>query len=120
MKAKGYEIKGENLSVDSPKYISFRPMDSKNFIRGSARSLGESYTKEKIKDRIDRNKSKEKIRKTPFPKRLQTSDEIKNKFMDDIIKRAPKDITKASLTSTWKQHEKDLKNLESALSTLNE
>ena len=27
---------------------------------------------------------------------------------------------KASLTSTWKQHEKDLKNLESALSTLNE
>ena len=44
MKAKGYEIKGENLSVDSPKYISFRPMDSKNFIRGSARSLGESYT----------------------------------------------------------------------------
>ena len=45
MKAKGYEIKGENLSVDSPKYISFRPMDSKSFIRGSARSLGESYTK---------------------------------------------------------------------------
>ena len=44
MKAKGYEIKGENLSVDSPKYISFRPMESKNFIRGSARSLGESYT----------------------------------------------------------------------------
>jgi hypothetical protein len=40
--------------------------------------------------------------------------------MDDIIKRAPKDITKAPLTSTWKQHEKDLKNLESALSTLNE
>ena len=94
MKAKGYEIKGENLSVDSPKYISFRPMDSKNFIRGSAKSLGESYTKEKIKDRIDRNKSKEKIRKTPFPKRPQTSEEIKIKSMDDIIKRTPKDITK--------------------------
>ena len=107
MKAKGYEIKGENLSVDSPKYISFRPMESKNYIRGSAKSLGESYTKEKI-------------RKTSFPKRLQTLDEIKIKSMDDIIKRAPKDITKASLTSTWKQHEKDLKNLESALSTLNE
>ena len=107
MKAKGYEIKGENLSVDSPKYISFRPMESKNYIRGSAKSLGESYTKEKI-------------RKTPFPKGLQTLDEIKIKSMDDIIKRAPKDITKASLTSTWKQHEKDLKNLESALSTLNE
>ena len=44
MKAKGYEIKGENISVDSPKYISFRPMESKNFIRGSVRSLGESYT----------------------------------------------------------------------------
>ena len=27
---------------------------------------------------------------------------------------------KVSLISTWKQHEKDLKNLESALSTLNE
>ena len=27
---------------------------------------------------------------------------------------------KVSITSTWKQHEKDVKNLESALSTLNE
>ena len=53
LKAKGYEIKGESLEDGSAKYISFRPVDKERFVRGSAKSLGKEYTKERIKKRID-------------------------------------------------------------------
>ena len=53
LKAKGYEIKGESFEDGSPKYISFRPADKERFVRGSAKSLGKEYTKERIKERID-------------------------------------------------------------------
>lgn len=52
LKAKGYEIKGESLDSDSAKYISFRPADKERFVRGSAKSLGKEYTKERIQERI--------------------------------------------------------------------
>lgn len=51
--AKGYEIKGESLADKSAKYISFRPLEKECFVRGSAKSLGKEYTKERIKERID-------------------------------------------------------------------
>lgn len=53
MQTKGYEIKGQQLNVDTPKYIAFRPSDHEHFIRGSIRSLGAEYTRERIKERID-------------------------------------------------------------------
>lgn len=53
LKTKGYEIKGESLEKDGTKYISFRPLDKERFVRGSAKSLGKEYTKERIKERID-------------------------------------------------------------------
>lgn len=53
MQTKGYEIKGQQLKADTPKYIAFRPSDREHFIRGSARSLGTEYTKERFKERID-------------------------------------------------------------------
>lgn len=51
--AKGYEIKGESLEENTAKYISFRPPDRERFVRGSVKSLGREYTKERIKERID-------------------------------------------------------------------
>ena len=54
MRAKGYEIKGETFEEGAAKYISFRPLDKERFVRGSTRSLGKEYTKE----RITRNASK--------------------------------------------------------------
>ena len=51
--AKGYEIKGESLEENAAKYISFRPNNRERFVRGSAKSLGREYTKERIKERID-------------------------------------------------------------------
>jgi hypothetical protein len=53
MRAKGYEIKGENFGEDAPKYISFRPLGKDRFVRGSVKSLGKEYTKERIKERIE-------------------------------------------------------------------
>ena len=52
LKAKGYEIKGESFEKETSKYISFRPLDKERFVRGSAKSLGKEYTKERIQERI--------------------------------------------------------------------
>ena len=52
LKTKGYEIKGESLDKGAAKYISFRPLDKERFVRGSAKSLGKEYTKERIQERI--------------------------------------------------------------------
>lgn len=49
----GRPIKGETFGEDARKYISFRPLNQDNFVRGSARSLGKEYTKERIKERIE-------------------------------------------------------------------
>ncbi len=53
MQTKGYEVKGQQLETDTPKYIAFRPAGRERFIRGSARSLGSEYTRDRIKERID-------------------------------------------------------------------
>ena len=45
MRAKGYQIK-------LGKYISFCPPGKEKFVRGSVKSLGKNYTKEKIQERI--------------------------------------------------------------------
>ena len=78
MRAKGYEIKGETFGEDAAKYISFRPLDKERFVRGSARSLGKEYTKERILERIE----KKRERKAVIPKKdystrrlIDTSDE---------------------------------------------
>ena len=58
MKAKGYEIKNTSFDDSNGKYISFRPASKERFIRGSIRSLGKNYTKEQIKERIERKRTK--------------------------------------------------------------
>lgn len=52
MRAKGYEIKGESLGGSAPKYICFLPPGGERFVRGSIKSLGAEYTKERIRERI--------------------------------------------------------------------
>ena len=39
LSTKGYEIKGESFGENSLKYISFRSLDRKQFVRGSVKSL---------------------------------------------------------------------------------
>ena len=78
LRAKGYEIKGEEFGENAPKYVSFRPLGKERFIRGSVKSLGNEYTKERIRERIELKRE----RKATIPKRdyasrrlVDTSDE---------------------------------------------
>ncbi len=64
MKAKGYEMKNTSFDENSGKYITFRPLGKDRPVRGSARSLGANFTKERIKERI-KNKRR---RSVPFSK----------------------------------------------------
>jgi hypothetical protein len=65
MRAKGYEIKGESFEESAAKYISFRPLDKERFVRGSTKSLGKEYTKERIRERIEMKRE----RKSVIPKK---------------------------------------------------
>lgn len=78
MRAKGYEIKGESFEEGAAKYISFRPLDKERFVRGSAKSLGKEYTKERIRERIEiKRERKSVIPKKDYSARrlIDTSDE---------------------------------------------
>ena len=78
MRAKGYEIKGETFGEDALKFISFRPFSKDRFVRGSIKSLGKEYTKERIKERIElKRERKAVIPKMDYAnkKLIDTSDE---------------------------------------------
>ena len=62
MKAKGYEMKGTEISENGGKYITFRPVGKDRPVRGSAKSLGKNFTKQRIKERIEN-----KRQHTPMP-----------------------------------------------------
>lgn len=53
MKSKGYEIKDAEISPEAHKYIGFRTPGQERWIRGRAKSLGEDFTKERIRERIE-------------------------------------------------------------------
>ena len=59
MRAKGYELKRESFGENTRKYISFRPLNQNKFIRGSIRTLGKEYTKDRIKERIDQKQNEQ-------------------------------------------------------------
>lgn len=61
--------KGEGFGENSHKFISFRPLDRERFVRGSARSLGAEYTKERIKERIEEKALAKNKNRVPFPTR---------------------------------------------------
>jgi len=94
MRAKGYEIKGEEFGEGAAKYIAFKPLEAKNFVRGSDRAFGPGYTKENIRDRIQENLKEQSKNKVPFPTRPKKTDAIKTKTIDDIIRKPPRDLTK--------------------------
>lgn len=66
VRAKGYEIKGESIGKNTLKYISFRPLDREHFVRGSIKSLGAEYTKERIKERVETKALAQTQKRVPF------------------------------------------------------
>lgn len=69
IRAKGYEIKGETIGENALKYISFRPLDREHFVRGSLKSLGAEYAKERIKERVETKALAQTQKRVPFPAR---------------------------------------------------
>jgi hypothetical protein len=92
IKAKGYEVKGQELGEAAAKYIAFRPLEGKQFVRGSDRSLGPGYIKEEIKNRID-HKIEISKSKVHFPKK-EPVNLTDTKTIDDMLKRQPKNLLK--------------------------
>ena len=84
MKTKNYEIKGEELGKTSPKYISFRPLDKERFVRGSVKSLGKEYTKERIKERLELKQERKKILAKKDYTSQKLIDTSKEKFQNSI------------------------------------
>ena len=111
IRAKGYEIKGESLDENALKYIAFRPLGKEHFVRGSARSLGVDYTKERIEERI-REKALEPAKKrVPFPARK------KNPIKDYSSKKLIDTTEDKFAESPGLKHWADIQNLKIAASS---
>lgn len=108
IRAKGYEVKGENFGEKAHKFISFRPLDRERFVRGSAKSLGAEYTKERIKERIEEKALVKDKKRVPFPAR-------KKPIVKDYSKKNLIDTTEDKFASSpGLKHWADIQNLKIA------
>ncbi len=108
IRAKGYEIKGEDFGEKAHKFISFRPLDRERFIHGSAKSLGAEYTKERIKERIGEKALAKDKKRVPFPTR-------KKPIVKDYSKKNLIDTTEEKfVNSPGLKHWADIQNLKIA------
>ena len=91
MQTKGYEVKGETFGDNALKYLSFSASGQTRFTRVSEKNFGVGYTKESIRERIEKHvKAQESSpvkKKFPFPKRPDAKrtliDTDKEKFQDN-------------------------------------
>lgn len=110
LRAKGYEIKGESFEGNL-KYISFRPPDGERFIRGSLKSLGAEYTRERIRERIDTKVLEPPKKRVPFPAR-------KKPLVKDYSSRKLIDTSEEKFEqSPGLKHWADIQNLKIAASS---
>ena len=108
IQAKGYEVKGENFGEKAHKFISFRPLDRERFVRGSAKSLGAEYTKERIKERIEEKALPKDKKRVPFPAR-------KKPIVKDYSRKNLIDTTEDKFAnSPGLKHWADIQNLKIA------
>ncbi len=108
IRAKGYEIKGEDFGEKAHKFISFRPLDRERFVRGSAKSLGAEYTKERIKERITEKALAKEKKRVPFPTR-------KKPIVKDYSRKNLIDTTEDKFAqSPGLKHWADIQNLKIA------
>ena len=111
IRAKGYEIKGETIGGNALKYISFRPLDREHFVRGSLKSLGAEYTKERIKERVETKALAQTQKRVPFPAR-------KKPLIKDYSSRTLIDTSEEKFTqSPGLQHWAAIENLKIAASS---
>ncbi len=108
IRAKGYEVKGEDFGEKAHKFISFRPLDRERFVRGSAKSLGAEYTKEQIRERIEEKVLAKDKKRVPFPAR-------KKPLVKDYSRKNLIDTTEDKFAqSPGLKHWADIQNLKIA------
>ena len=108
IRAKGYEVKGEDFGEKAHKFISFRPLDRERVVRGSAKSLGTEYTKERIKERIEEKALVKDKKRVPFPTR-------KKPIVKDYSRKNLIDTTEDKFAqSPGLKHWADIQNLKIA------
>ena len=114
IRAKAYEVKGETFGADAHKYISFRPLDRERFIRGSVKSLGADYTKERIRERIENKTLEQPEERIPFPARRKPI------IRDYSSKRLIDTSEERFQNSPGLKHWADIENLKIAASSYSE
>lgn len=111
IRAKGYEVQGESFGEHSPKYITFRYSGYKRFVRGSVKTLGRDYTKERIRERLDSKTKQIEQSHAPFPAK-------KRPLISDHSRRTLIDTTDKKFTdSPGLKHWADIQNLKIAASS---
>ena len=108
IRAKGYEIKGETFGENDLKYISFRPLDRERFARGSVKSLGAEYTRERIKERIEAKALEQSQKRVPFPRKAKPI--IKDYSSKKLIDTSEEKFTQSLGLKHWA----DIQNLKIA------
>lgn len=108
IRAKGYEVKGNDFGEKAHKFISFRPLNRENFVRGRASSLGAEYTKERIRERIEEKALIKDKKRVPFPTR-------KKPIVKDYSRKNLIDTTEDKFAqSPGLKHWADIQNLKIA------
>ena len=114
IEAKGYEIKGSGFGENAHKFISFRPLDRERFVRGSAKSLGAEYTKERIKARIEEKALAKDKKRVPFPVK-------KKPLVRDYSKKNLIDTSEDKFAgNSGLKHWADIQNLKIAAASYNQ
>lgn len=111
IRAKGYEIKGETFDESDLKYIAFRPLGRDRFARGSIKSLGAEYTRERIKERIEAKALEPPKKHVPFPTRKKPL--VKDYSSKKLIDTSEKKFEQSPGLKHWA----DIQNLKIAASS---
>ena len=90
MRSKGYAVKGETFGDNALKYLSFCASGQNRFTRVSVKNFGEGYTKEAIRERIEKRVKAQDFstvrKRVTFPKRPDVKrtliDTDKEKFQE--------------------------------------
>ena len=127
MQTKGYEVKGETFGENALKYLSFYASGQTRFTRVTEKNFGVGYTKEAIRDRIEKRvKAQEKFpvkKKIPFPKRPDAKriliDTDKEKFQENGALKHWADIQNLKIAAASYAEGGSLEELEQKISERN-
>ncbi len=123
MQSKGYEVENFDFNATG-KYIKFRPHGAERFIRGSERTLGKDFTRERIRERIEqkpRERTYKMLRSAGMQKLIDTSSDEKYAQSLGLQKWADKQNLKVAARAYAALNEKgfqSMEELEEQISTL--